>query len=75
MYKTGTCVNPSPFSYENTKKVVAYFGVNSQRLSDRCWTQIMTSYDIDSKGKKKMEIDDSEVDEQHFRSLYIPSSP
>jgi len=35
----------------------------------------MTSYGIDSKGKKKMEIDDSEVDEQHFRSLYVPSSP
>jgi hypothetical protein len=37
--------------------------------------QIMTSYGINSKGKKKMEIDDSEVDEQHFYNLYIPSSP
>ena len=37
--------------------------------------QIMTSYGINSKGKKKMEIDDSEVDDQHFYNLYIPSSP
>ena len=75
MYKTGVHVDPSHFSRENTGEAVAYFGVNSQRLSDRRWTQIMTSYGIDSKGKKKMEIDDSEVDEQHFRSLYVPSSP
>ena len=75
MYKTGVHGNPSPFSRENTNEAVAYFGVNSQRLSDCRWTQIMTSYGVDSKGKKKMEIADSEADEQHFRSLYIPSSP
>ena len=75
MYKTGVRVNPSPFSRENTGDTIAYFGVNSQRLSDRRWTQIMTSYGVDRKGKNKMEIDDSEVDEQHFRSLYTPSSP
>ena len=75
MYKTGVRVDPSPFSRENTGEAVAYFGVNSQRLSDRRWTQIMTSYGVDSKGKKKMEIDNREVDEQHFRSLYTPSSP
>jgi hypothetical protein len=75
MYKTGVRVDPSPFSHENTGEAVAYFGVNSQRLSDRRWTQIMTSYGVGSKGKTKMEIDDSEVDEQHFCSLYVPSSP
>ena len=75
MYKTGIRGDPSPFSRENASEVVAYFGVNSQRLSDRRWTQIMTSYSVDSKGKKKMEIADSEADEQHFRSLYILSSP
>jgi hypothetical protein len=75
MYKTGIRGDPSPFSRENTSEVVAYFGVNSQRFSNRCWMQIMTSYSIDSKGKKKMEIADSEADEQHFCSLYIPSSP
>jgi hypothetical protein len=41
--------------------------------SNRHWMQIMTSYNINSKGEEKMEIDDSEVDEQHFCSLYIPS--
>ena len=75
MYKTGVCVDPSPFSCKNTGEVVAYFGVNSQRLSDCCWMQIMTSYGVGSKGKTKMKIDDIEVDEQHFRSLYVPSSP
>src|SRR5882724_4057813 len=43
--------------------------------SDCCWMQIMTSYSINSKWKKKMEIDDSEVNEQHFCRLYIPSGP
>jgi hypothetical protein len=75
MYKTGVRVDPSPFSRENTGEAVAYFGINSQRLSDRRWMQIMTSYSVDSKGKKNMETNDSDVDEQHFRSLYIPSSP
>jgi hypothetical protein len=75
MYKTGIHVDPSPFSCQNTGEVVAYFGVNSQRLSDHHWMQIMMSYGVGSKGKMKMEINDSEVDEQHFRCLYIPSSP
>ena len=75
MYKTGICGDPSPFSCKNTSEAVAYFGVNSQRLSDCRWMQIMTSYGVNSKGKKKMEITDSEADEQHFCSLYIPSSP
>jgi hypothetical protein len=75
MYKTGVRVDASPFSRENTGEAVAFFGVNSQRLSERRWTQIMTSYSVDSKGKKKTEVNDSEADEQHFRSLYIPSSP
>jgi len=30
------------------------------------------SYGVNRKGKKKMEINDSEVDKQHFCSLYIP---
>ena len=75
MYKTGIHVDPSPFSRKNTGEAVTYFGVNSQRLSDHHWMQIIMSYSINSKRKKKMEINDSEVDEQHFNSLYIPSSP
>jgi len=75
MYKTGIRGDPSPFSRENTSEVVAYFGVNSQRLSNRRWTQIMMSYGVGSKGKTKMEINDIEVNEQHFCSLYVPSSP
>ena len=36
VYKTGTCVNTSLFSCKNIKEVVAYFGVNPQKLSDHC---------------------------------------
>ena len=58
MHKTGICVDPSPLSRKNTGEAVTYFGVNSQRLSDHHWMQIMMSYSINSKGKKKMEIND-----------------
>jgi len=76
MYTTGVRVEPRHFSHENAGEIVAIFGINSQRLTDRRWAQIMASYGVEStsKGKQKALFDDL-LDEQQFRELYIPSSP
>lgn len=73
MYKTGCRVEPGQFSQEKVGNNVAIFGINSQRLTDRRWAQIMTSYKVESKEQKQAE--DDMFDEQQFRDLYIPSSP
>ena len=76
MYTTGVRVEPCHFSYENAGEIVAIFGTNSQRLTDRHWAQIMASYGVKStsKGKQKALFNDL-LDEQQFCELYIPSSP
>jgi hypothetical protein len=76
MYITGTRVKAPLFSRENIGETVAIFAVNSQRLTDRRWAQIMTSYGIEFNGKQGQDAsDDDLLDEQQFRDLYVPSSP
>jgi hypothetical protein len=74
MYKTGSRVKPGQFSRENAGENVLIYGTNSQRLTDRRWAQLMASYGVETDKKQKGSAD-SDLDEQQFRNLYIPSSP
>jgi hypothetical protein len=73
MYTTGIRLEARQFSRENVGEIVAVFGANSQRLTNRRWTQILASYGVECDGKKKA-TGDYLLDEQQFRNLYVPSS-